>query len=82
MNELLLKKEQKLEAKLQRLEKEKVEMEAKLRANIISVEDVAYTMFDGGFDKAVGKVKHFNSNVLIDFNSVNWEKRLIEILGQ
>ena len=57
-------------------------MEAKLLADIITVEDATYVMFEEGFDEVVAQVKHFNANVSIDFNSVNKEKKLVEILEQ
>ena len=64
------------------MEIEKAKLELKLQANIASLEDVGYAMFEDGFDKAIAQVKHFNMGVSIDFTLVNREKKLDEILGQ
>ena len=54
-----------MEAKQQKLEVKKVELEKSLKEKIISLENKGYTMFEQGLDEAIAQVKHFNSRVLI-----------------
>ena len=61
---------------------EKMELEAKLKVDIVSVKDATYVMFKDGFHEDVIHVKHFNMSVSIDFSLVNREKKLAKILRQ
>ena len=54
------------------METEKVELELKLQADIMSQEDAKYAMFE---------VKQFNVGVPIEFTSTNQEKKLAKMLG-
>ena len=60
----------------------KGKLEKKYWVEIENLEGATYAMFEEGFDKAVVQVKHFNTNVLIDFTLVDQEKKLSEILRQ
>ena len=59
-----------------------MELKKKYQAEIEGLEDAAYAMFEEGFDEVIAQVKHFNTNVLVNFSSVNQEKKLSEMLGQ
>ena len=48
----------------------------------MSLEDVGYAMFEQGFDKAVAQVKHFNTNVPINFARIDREQNLEDIIEQ
>ena len=48
-----MQRDKELEAKWQKVESKKVEFEKKLQEEIVSLEDVGYTMFDEGFDKTI-----------------------------
>ena len=61
---------------------ENAELEEKFQAEIESLKDATYIMFEEGFNETVAQVKHFNTSVLIDFSLVDREKKLSEILGQ
>ena len=78
-NDLLFQKDVKIEEEWQKPAMtmvEKAKLEKILRAEIESMEDATYVMFEVGFDKAVAQVKHFNANVSVDFFMVDWEKKL------
>ena len=61
---------------------EKVELELKLQGEIMSLEDAKYAMFEEGVNEVVAQVKHFNTNIPINFTLVKKQKKLDEILRQ
>ena len=80
-NELLLQRDRELEAKQQKAELKKVELEKKLQEETVTLEDAKYAMFEQGFNEVVAQVKHLNIGVPIDISVVDREKNLKDILA-